>query len=62
MYNAGQSCCAVEVNGTSLSIRKSEFDRAKQRIYVHECVYDNFVSEYVNEVQVSHDPIMEYLA
>ncbi|KAJ8593727.1 ALDH-like protein [Rhizopogon salebrosus TDB-379] len=33
MYNAGQSCCAVE------------------RIYVHESVYDTFVSEYVSEVQ-----------
>jgi len=26
MYNAGQSCCAVEVNGTLLATSKWDFD------------------------------------
>lgn len=49
-FNSGQSCCAVEVAFCMLC-PKDEDAHQKQRIYVHESIYDDFVPKFLNIVK-----------
>jgi hypothetical protein len=51
MFNSGQSCCAVEVNHKSFHSCVLSLIYV-QRIYVHESIFDSFVSSFVDIVKV----------
>ncbi|KAF5351256.1 hypothetical protein D9756_008468 [Leucocoprinus leucothites] len=47
-FNSGQSCCAIEVRSSSVQVLIVFDMNAMQRIYVHEAVYDKFISRFVD--------------
>jgi acyl-CoA reductase-like NAD-dependent aldehyde dehydrogenase len=51
LFNSGQSCCAIEVIAVSTHLG-FWLNHSIKRIYVHQDVYDSFVTKYAEMVKV----------